>query len=94
MGRGREVLDLEVDGRTAYTAAEIPLFNFGGDTAKAPAGFEGVQSSVALDPATGAVTVSESQRIMRCEVEAPGVRWRRTAATSSTPASAWSGPSA
>ena len=69
---GAEVLDLEVDGRTAYTAAEIPLFNFGGDTAKAPAGFEGVQSSVALDPATGAVTVSESQRIMRCEVEAPG----------------------
>ena len=64
---GAAVNALRVDGRTAYTAADIPLFSFGAETASTPAGFEGLQSNVALDPATGALTVSESQRIFRCD---------------------------
>jgi hypothetical protein len=61
------VHDVMVDGRVAYTAAGIPLFMFGTDRATAPAGFEGLQASVSLDEATGALAISESQRIFHCD---------------------------
>jgi hypothetical protein len=64
---GAGIRDVMVDGRQAYTAAGIPTFDFGTDRAKAPAGFEGLHASVSLDEATGALAISESQRIFRCD---------------------------
>ena len=69
-GAGIFAGDIEVDGRIAYNAAGIPLFDFDGPEGRegitAPRGTEGVRSTFALDEATGAVTVGESQRIFRC----------------------------
>ena len=69
---GAAIDDLEVDGRVAYTAASIPLFQYGTERSMTPAGFEGLQATPALDPATGAMTISESQRIFRCEGDDDG----------------------
>jgi hypothetical protein len=64
---GAGLQEVTVDGRRAYTTADIPLFTFGTGQATAPAGFEGLQTSVTLDESTGALAVSETQRIFRCE---------------------------
>jgi hypothetical protein len=63
---GAGIRDVIVDGRQAYTTAGIPRFDFGTDRALAPTGFEGLQADVSLDQATGALAISESQRIVRC----------------------------
>jgi hypothetical protein len=67
---GAGIHEVEIDGRRAFVAGRIPLFDFGTAQDWAPAGFEGLQSSVALDAATGALTVEESERIFRCPGEA------------------------
>ena len=64
---GAGVDRLTVDGRRAYVAADIPLFGFGTGMDTAPAGFEGLQSSVTLDPGSGAIAIRESQRVFRCD---------------------------
>ena len=64
---GAGIVDLVVDGRVAYTTEDIPRFQYGTEQSMTPAGFEGLQATPALDPATGAMTISESQRIFRCE---------------------------
>jgi hypothetical protein len=83
---------LEVDGRAAYSAADVPLYRFEGERPAAPAGFDGVQATLTLDERTGGVVVVESQRIVRCagtdaprppqefcrEVLGTGVRLERT----------------
>ena len=83
---------LEVDGRAAYAAADVPLYLFEGERPAAPEGYDGVQATLTLDERTGGVVVVESQRIVRCagtdaprppqefcrEVLGTGVRLERT----------------
>ena len=47
---GAAIVDLEVDGRVAYTAADIPLFQFGTEQSMTPAGFEGLQATPRARP--------------------------------------------
>ena len=84
---------LMVDGRRAYTSAAIPQFEFGTDQFWTPAGFEGMQSSIALDAATGALTVTSQSGSSAARPPTPSARGRRTAARSSTRASGSSAPS-
>ena len=83
---------LEVDGRAAYAAADVPTYLFEGERPAAPEGYDGVQATLTLDERTGGVVVVESQRIVRCagtdaprppqefcrEVLGTGVRLERT----------------
>lgn len=88
---------LTVDGRPAYTAYGTPQFDYDGAgplPIQAPAGYQGLTSSVALDPDSGAVTIVEEQELVRCpgsttvlppptadqcrDVAPTGVRLRRT----------------
>ncbi len=69
---GAGIADLVVDGRVAYTTEDIPRFQYGTEQSMTPAGFEGLQATPALDPSTGAMTISESQRIFRCEGDDDG----------------------
>ena len=71
-----------VDGATAYVGPTIPRVNVEGRP-YAPRGFDGVQAKVEVDPATGAVTIVELARALRCDencaaVIDTGVRLERT----------------
>ncbi len=71
-----------VDGATAYVGPTIPRVDVEGRL-YAPRGFDGVQMKVEVDPATGAVTIVETARVLRCDescaaVIDTGVRLERT----------------
>ena len=87
-------LELEVDGRTAYTAAAIPLFTFDTGKAWAPAGFEGLQSASRSIRRPARSRSASRSGSSAASAPSPAARRRRTAARSSTPASGSSGRSA
>jgi hypothetical protein len=71
-----------VDGVEAYVGGAIPRTEIEGRL-YAPQGFDGIQAKVEVDPATGAVTIVELARALRCDdkcavVVETGVRLERT----------------
>ena len=57
---------LEVDGRAAYSAADVPLYLFDGERPRRPRATTACRRRSTLDERTGGVVVVESERIVRC----------------------------